>query len=209
MNAHHRAVSIRRATPEDIDAVLRLRLALLREYPEHRIYGRLRHDAEQLARPVFAAQLASGNEVMFLAEQGGSAIGIVRVTEASAAPFLIPDRYCYVSSAFVAPAHRRQGVLRRLLDRAVEWCRERGLSEMRLNSVGTREAASAAWESLGFEVVEQVRVRTVESSGSRSEDGLKSSLNNSLHNSLHDGLSQRSGSSSSSSSSSSRSSGSS
>lgn len=180
MNADSAAVTIRRATPADIDAVVRLRLALLREYPDHPIYGRLRHDAERLARPVFASQLASGNEVMFLAEHGADAIGIVRAVEAAAAPFLVPDRYCYVSSAFVAPEHRRQGVLRRLLDRAVEWCAERGLSEIRLHSVGTSESASAAWGALGFDVVEQVRVRKLEASNRGLNSGLGDSLNSAL-----------------------------
>ncbi len=154
-------LTIRRATLDDIDAVVRLRLALLREYPEHPIYGRLRPDAEAIARPVFEAQLESGNEVMFLADVAGEAVGILRVVEAAAAPFLIPDRYCYVSSVFVAPPFRRRGILRVLLDRGMDWARDRGLTEMRLHSVGTRANASAAWDALGFEVVEQVRVRTL------------------------------------------------
>lgn len=185
-------LAIRRATPDDLDAVLRLRFALLREYPDHPIYGRLRADAEQLARPVFAAQLESGNETTFLAEHDARAIGILRVVEAAASPFLVPERYCYVSSVFVMPRYRRRGVLRRLLDRAVEWCGQRGLGEMRLHSVGSREAASAAWDALGFDVVEQVRVRRV-------SGGLNDSLNAGLNGSLR----SNSGSSSSSSSSSS------
>lgn len=154
------SISVRRATPDDIDVVVRLRVALLREYPEHPIYGQLRSNAEELARPVFGAQLASGNEATFLAEDDdGAAIGIIRAVESAAPPFLVPERYCYVSSAYVAPEYRRHGVLRLLLARASEWCRHRGLGEMRLHSVGTSENASAAWDALGFEVVEQVRVR--------------------------------------------------
>jgi len=156
------AVSIRQATPADIDAVLGLRMSLLREYPEHPIYGRLRPDAEGIARPVFLAQLESGSEATFLAETGRRAIGVLRTVEAASSPFLVPDRYCYVSSVYVRPQHRRHGVLRLLLQRAQAWCRDRGLAEMRLHSVGTREVAAAAWDALGFEVVEQVRVRRVE-----------------------------------------------
>jgi hypothetical protein len=49
-------------------------------------------------------------------------------------------------------------VLRELFQRARAWCHQRGLTEMRLHNVGTREASAAAWDSLGFEIVEQVRV---------------------------------------------------
>lgn len=156
-------VTIRRATPDDVDAVVRLRLALLREYPDHPIYGRLRTDADALARRVFAGQLEAGNEATFLAERQGCAIGILRAVESVSSPFLMPDRYCYVSSAYVMPEHRRHGVLRELLRHATDWCRRRGLGEMRLHSVGARESASAAWDALGFEVVEQVRVRRLAS----------------------------------------------
>lgn len=174
------AITIRRATPDDIDAVVRLRLALLREYPHHPIYGRLRADAEALARPVFASQLASGNEVMFLADRAGAIVALLRAVEAPAAPFLIPDRYCYVSSVYVLPEFRRQGILRRMLDRAVDWSCERGLGEMRLHSVGSRANASAAWDALGFEVVEQVRVRQV----ARPNEGLKSRVQSGLGDSV-------------------------
>ncbi len=154
--------TIRQATPADLESVLALRMALLREYPEHRIYGRLRPNAEQLARPIFAAQLESGNEATFLAEIEHQPIGVLRTVEAAASPFLVPDRYCYVSSVYVRPDHRRHGVLRELLARAQTWCQQRGLGEMRLHSVGTRETATAVWDALGFEVVEQVRVRKVD-----------------------------------------------
>lgn len=151
-------LSVRRATSSDLDTIIALRIALLREYGEHPIYGRLRPDAERRARPIFAAQLDSDNEVIFLAEEHALPIGLIRCVETAASPLLIPDRYCYVSSVYVRPESRRQGVLRELFQRATTWCRERGLTEMRLHSVGTRQPSAAAWDALGFEVVEQVRV---------------------------------------------------
>jgi GNAT superfamily N-acetyltransferase len=150
-------VLVRRATASDLDTIVALRLALLREYPDHPIYGRLRPDAERRARPVFATQLDSDSEAMFLAERDHAAIGLIRCVESVASPLLIPDRYCYVSSVYVRPEYRRQGVLRELFEHARAWCRARGLTEMRLHNVG-RAATSAAWDALGFEVVEQVRV---------------------------------------------------
>lgn len=152
------SVTVRRATSADLDTIVALRLALLREYDDHPIYGRLRADAEQRARPMFAAQLESPNEVIFIAEENDVAVGILRCVESATSPLLMPDRYCYVSSAYVRPDLRQKGVLHELFDRAVSWCRERGLTEMRLHNVGTRESSAAAWTALGFEVVEQVRV---------------------------------------------------
>lgn len=158
---------IRRATAADLDVVVALRIALLREYPEHPIYGRLRSDAAARARPIFAAQLESQNEVIWLAESGADVVGLLRCVETAASPLLIPDRYCYVSSVYVKPSHRRRGVLRQLLARAEEWCADRGLPEMRLHNVGARSSSAAAWDAMGFDVVEQVRIRRVTGAGRR------------------------------------------
>jgi hypothetical protein len=48
---------VRPATPRDLDAVVALRIALLREHPDHPIYGRLRPEITRRARELFAAQL--------------------------------------------------------------------------------------------------------------------------------------------------------
>jgi GNAT superfamily N-acetyltransferase len=142
----------------DLDTVVALRLALLREYQDHPVYGRMRRDAETVAHDVFARQLESSHESSFLAVLDGTPVGLMRCVEAAASPLFVPDRYCYVSSVYVRPEHRRHGVLRALFARARDWCAERGLTEMRLNSVGSHANASAAWDALGFDVVEQVRV---------------------------------------------------
>jgi GNAT superfamily N-acetyltransferase len=153
-----RGVSVRRATTADLDTVVALRLALLREYSDHPVYGRMRHDAESAAHDVFARQLESSHETSFLAVLDSAPVGLMRCVEAAASPLFVPDRYCYVSSVYVRPEHRRHGVLRALLARARDWCAERGLAEMRLNSVGSHTNAAAAWDALGFDVVEQVRI---------------------------------------------------
>jgi GNAT superfamily N-acetyltransferase len=153
------AITVRQAGPDDLQTVVALRLSLLREHSAHPIYGRLRADAAHRARDLFAAQLDSPSEVMFLAERAGQVVGILRCVESTGSPLLHPARYGYVSSVFVTPAARRAGVLRALLDRAVAWCEDRGLSEMRLHSVAGDVVSEAAWDALGFEVVEYVRLK--------------------------------------------------
>lgn len=154
-------IVVRQARPEDLPTVVALRLSLLREHGDHPIYGRLRSDAAHRARDLFAAQLDSPTEVMFLAERSGQVVGILRVVESSGSPLLHPARYGYVSSVFVTPSARRAGVLRALLDRAVAWCEDRGLDEMRLHSVAGDAVSEAAWDAVGFEVVEYVRLKKI------------------------------------------------
>ena len=159
------APSVRPARPRDLDAVVSLRLALLREHPDHPIYGRLRTEVDRRARELFSAQLRATSETILLAELDRDVVGILRCVESFGSPLLDPDRYAYVSSAYVRPNARRRGVLRALLAEAERWSRARGLEQMRLHNVAGSVAAERAWEAMGFTVVEQVRLRQLGPSG--------------------------------------------
>ena len=138
-----------------------LRLALLREHPDHPIYGRLRTEVDRRARDLFSAQLRSRTETILLAEVAGEVVGILRCVESTGSPLLDPARYAYVSSVYVRPEARRRGVLRALVSEAERWSRARGLDQMRLHNVAGSVAAERAWEALGFNIVEQVRLRPI------------------------------------------------
>lgn len=156
----HHGICVRTATIRDLDAVTTLRLALLREHPDHPIYGRLRPDVSARARTLYTTQLRSTNESIFLADCDGEIAGILRCVESMGSPLMEPERYTYVSSVFVRPEYRRRGVLRTLVGEAERWSRKRGIDQIRLHNVAGSEGAEGAWSALGFEVVEQVRVRT-------------------------------------------------
>ena len=156
---------VREASRRDLDAIVALRLALLREHPEHPIYGRLRPDVSDRARELFATQLRSPSEVMFLAEREDRTVGVLRCVESVGSPLLEPARYAYVSSVYVLPEARRRGALRAMIRAADRWARARGLEQMRLHNVAGSAPAELAWSALGFAVVEQVRMRTIAADG--------------------------------------------
>lgn len=153
------AVTVRAAQSADLETLVRLRLALLHEHATSPIYGRLRGDVEARARLLFAQQLGESDEACLLAERDGRAVGCLRVSESRGSPLLLPSRYGYLASAYVVPEARGEGVLRVLVDHALAWCRSRGLVEVRLHADATNSVAAAAWEALGFSVVEQLRHR--------------------------------------------------
>lgn len=136
-----------------------LRVALLREHPDHPIYGRLRTEIDRRARDLFSAQLRSTSETILLAELDDLVVGILRCVESIGSPLLEPARYAYVSSVYVRPEARRRGVMRALLAEAERWSRARGLDQMRLHNIAGSVTAERAWDALGFAIVEQVRLR--------------------------------------------------
>jgi ribosomal protein S18 acetylase RimI-like enzyme len=153
--------TVRRATPRDLESVVALRLALLREHASNPIYRHLAPDVTARARKLFGRQLDSPGEVTFLAERGGAIVGILRCVESAGSPLLRPEQYAYVSSVYVVPSERRSGVLAALFEQAEVWARSVGLDEFRLHSVADSDAANGAWDAMGFRVVEHLRVRPV------------------------------------------------
>ena len=152
-------LSVRRADLDDLASVVELRLALLREYSDNPMYGRLRPDAMPRAYELYRNQLTAHNEQIFVAELEGEVVGVLRCVDTPSSPLLYPERYCYVSSVYVRPPSRRRGVLRALLAAAEDWCEERGIDEMRLHNATSSVVAEQTWSALGFEVVEHVRRR--------------------------------------------------
>jgi ribosomal protein S18 acetylase RimI-like enzyme len=156
-----RPCSIRPATLDDLETVVAMRIALLREHGRNAVYSRLRDDAPVRARSLFAQQLVSATEITFLAERDHVPVGILRCIDSVGSPLLHPARHAYVSSVYVVPSARRLGVLHAMLDIAVRWCRDRGLDEIRLHSASDNPLSNATWDALGFEVVEHLRVRPI------------------------------------------------
>jgi ribosomal protein S18 acetylase RimI-like enzyme len=156
-------LTVRRATLDDLDHVVAMRLALLRENAHNPLYGRLRHDAAKRARTIFANQLRNEDELTLLAELEGEVAGILRCMVGEGSPLLHPARYGYLASAYVMPTARRRGILRALLREAEAWCRTHGLTELRLHNAFDSNAASATWEALGFQAVEVLRLRSIRS----------------------------------------------
>ena len=141
--------------------IVRFRLDLLVEHRRHAIYGRLRKDAAaRLARST-PLHLASGREITYIALEGRAPIGMLRCIEARGSPLLAPSKYGYIASVYVAPSHRRRGILKRLVDAAVTWTRARGLTELRLHSTPENAVGNAAWDKLGFGTVELLRRREI------------------------------------------------
>lgn len=57
---------------------------------------------------------------------------------------------CYLAELYVAPAARRRGLGRALLEAAIEHARERGADHMDLGTGEQDVAARTLYESLGF-----------------------------------------------------------
>jgi RimJ/RimL family protein N-acetyltransferase len=83
---------------------------------------------------------------VFVVEEGGRIVGRLSVArDPHPASFHVADL-----GLMVAAAHRRRGVGRALLSRAVEWAREARVRKLELHVFPHNEPAIALYESFGF-----------------------------------------------------------
>lgn len=152
-------VRVRRARIDDLDAIVLLRLALLREDDAN---PRFAHP--QAARRVLRltrSQLATPGQVFLVATRGAGVVGILRCRAVRRTPLVAVQRQAVVTTAYVVPHERRRGVLRALVRAADRWCRHEGLRAMRLQCALGNEAARKAWHALGFHEAEVLSLRAV------------------------------------------------
>jgi ribosomal protein S18 acetylase RimI-like enzyme len=130
---------VRRAEPNDADAVLALMAGLGR--PE--VAGDRGEQAE-----IFRAHLDHPYAEVFVAELDGAIAGAVSLWFRPRLNWTTPE--AWVPDLYVDPGFRRRGAARELLDACVEAARERGCHRLVLESGHERAEAHQLYESYGF-----------------------------------------------------------
>ncbi len=139
-------VCVRRATIGDLTEVVRLRRALRdeeRPWREPATGEETGADLVALTR----LQLVDAGQVFLLATAGEHAVGLLRCALVRRDGVA---RHALLTTAYVVPSIRRQGVLRALVDSAATWGEQQGTSDLRLRTLAGNDVAARAWAALGF-----------------------------------------------------------
>lgn len=154
-------VVVRQATIRDLSALAALRLALLREESRNPFFANPHPDAGRRALRLTRKELLARDQVVLLAARHGDIVGMLRCRAVRRTPLVADSRHAVVTTVFVRPDDRRQGVLRALLGAADGWCRRRRIRDMRLQCALSNETGRKAWESLGFQPAELLYLRSI------------------------------------------------
>lgn len=141
--------AIRKATPNDIDAITALN-SQLADY-HHLIDTYYRPGSE--TAPLFKDQLSfiiqKENITVIVAETDkiiGYAIGVIE----PAKTFVTPDEVGKISHTFVEEKYRGQGIGRKMVDTLIYWFSQEGVTHVELSVDSRNESGVKAWQSLGF-----------------------------------------------------------
>ncbi|KQS31038.1 GNAT family N-acetyltransferase [Dyadobacter sp. Leaf189] len=85
-----------------------------------------------------------------VAEINGQLAGAGHVRILPAKPYNQFDRYAFLGFMYVVPEQRGKGINRLIIKKLVEWARQKGLPEVRLQVYDANKSAVAAYEKVGF-----------------------------------------------------------
>jgi ribosomal protein S18 acetylase RimI-like enzyme len=153
-------MEIRAATASDDAVLVAHYLALWESYgvpPQHFL-----DDAEARVLAFIAEGRDRHRLAAFLAEEDGDVLGSAACQRhLSPYPEVLRPKirsFGYVWSVFVQPTHRRRGIARALMERAIAHLHEIGCTNVVLHS---SEAGLALYRSLGFDLAHEMRLPLV------------------------------------------------
>lgn len=141
---------LRRAGLRDLDRVVPLWLAIGEHHAALDRAFELNDAPEAEARELVRALLRDPDQAAFLYEEEGRVLGLCIVGAARARAVSRERERAEIGDLGVAPAHRRRGIGRRLVDEALAWTAQRGIERVSVRVAVANREGQAFWRALGF-----------------------------------------------------------
>jgi GNAT superfamily N-acetyltransferase len=141
---------IRKAGPEDFDILMKFRDALAHHLTMTPIFLFIPPEAREKSAAEFRQQLIDDNVAIWLACNKGKVIGYIRVVPSSQRDFNMPtfdNSVCGISMAFTEEIDRCQGTATALLNRVLEWAREKGYTRCAVDFESANIPGARFWLS--------------------------------------------------------------
>lgn len=158
------ALSIAAAEPADLPALMRLMRYLADEHALLDPFFVPSDEWHDSIRRMFLERFGVRDHCLLLARDGGEPVGMVTAVLRRAPAFVV-ERRAVIENLVVAPAHRRQGVGRALVEAVADWCRRRGTQGMELAVAEGNQAGRAFWSALGYRPVILRLYRRIDGAG--------------------------------------------
>ena len=144
-------MEIRQAGLADLEAIGELKLRAKASEREHSTSLRPISECRERYLSYLRTDLSKDNRAVFVALKDGEPVGIITGRIYGTLLIRVHRKQGHVSSLFVAPAHRKQGLAGRLVEALLAWFRARGVEVIRLAVHSGNEAARKLLGDLGFE----------------------------------------------------------
>ena len=144
-------MEVRRAGPEDLDAVYRLSLEEARFHARAPIFRPyVERDTRDAVREATRKGLEDEGQAVFIARTDGRDAGVIEVGTHLFSPLFTPDDAVSIGDTAVVEDARGAGVGAALTDAALAWARERDYRAVHLHFATPNPLSVPFWTGLGF-----------------------------------------------------------
>jgi len=144
------AVIIRKLQEEDIDGICFLWDEFAKVREEQTRSRILNDDAADYFFGYATGLLQRKDTLTLVADDGGEVVGYLIVQKQRRPPIYRHTRVGYVSDAFVAKTHRRQGILRKFIAEVHTWANNEGISALDVQIFNSNATAIEIYRTMGF-----------------------------------------------------------
>lgn len=141
--------SVDKASVLDINEIIRLRVALLKEVDE------IQSEEEEnkivnATKSYLETEVANNNFVSYIAKSDEGVVSVSGVSFFKRPPYLenLQGIEAYILNMYTLPNHRSQGLARQLLEKCIEECKKRNVKRIWLHASKDGEPL---YKSMGFE----------------------------------------------------------
>ncbi|MED4292223.1 GNAT family N-acetyltransferase [Priestia megaterium] len=141
--------SVDKASVLDINEIIRLRVALLKEVDE------IQSEEEEnkivnATKSYLETEIANNNFVSYIAKSNEKVVSVSGVSFFKRPPYLenLQGTEAYILNMYTLPNHRNQGLARQLLEKCIKECKKRNVKRVWLHASKDGEPL---YKSMGFE----------------------------------------------------------
>lgn len=139
-------ITLRKAHPNDLEKLLEFEQGIIaaeRPFDPTLDAGKIHYyDIEKM--------ISAPHIEVLVAAIGSEIIGSGYARIEGAKPYLKHQLYAYLGFMYTVENHRGKGVNARIIDALKDWCRSRGIVELRLDVYDDNGPAIKAYEKVGF-----------------------------------------------------------
>lgn len=142
-------ILVRKATHKDLPMLLKFEQGIIsaeRPFDETLV-------SEKFHYYDLSARIDDPEAEVVVAEINGNVIGGGSAVIKDGKPYNIFNRYSFLGFMFVESAYRGQGVNKLIIEKLIEWSRQKGLKEIRLQVYSENLPAIKAYEKVGFKKI--------------------------------------------------------
>ena len=144
---------IRRGTTKD------LKILAEHWYKEEKLESKnepiykIRKNAKDIIIKELKKKFRKKDFIVFVAEDNGRVIGSFQSWIEKGYPVLVMDKIGHLAVAYVEPAYRKKGVIKKLLKETLKWFKSRGINHFDGFVLPKNKVARITWRKLGFKDV--------------------------------------------------------